>query len=142
MDAEFTSYQCTCDDLETPPPLIYRRNTFTCVIRNYLVYLKVRHLTNYVDTRKLERVLAFTDDNGAFNISWSRNMDDVCVERAGNITLCLSSPVCHTTIAKHLDAQCCLEFIGFVQKHVQVDIMPDDVKASNDFLKFVAPKKF
>lgn len=145
MDVEFAGYRCDCRDLKTPPDtLAYRRDTFTCVVRNYIAYLKARKMTAYVDTRKLERLLVHSSSKcDVFNIAWSGATSDVAAERVDRVVLCVRSPVCRTPIAKHLDAQCCTEFIGFVRKHINADVAAaDDVRASNEFLKWVAPKRF
>lgn len=121
-------------------PLHYNRESFICVLNNYVVYLKSRNLLylkpNIEDLIKKLIISSYNTNSYHIHFSHSTNYDDdLRLQHASRVSLLLLSPTCKTILTKDMEKTCVMEFLQFVRQHVYSDIMDafaaDGIKVMN-----------
>ena len=146
---EFTSYKCNCSETALSATRFsqnYSRETFQCVIVNYIVYLKSRNMGRPDIFKQLHYLSSFHYDEFIIGIVHSR--DNILFDCSNNVKMYLSIQAergLSGAMIKHLDIHCMQEFVQFIDNHNPGTIdekTREQLKASNEYIELLAPKRF
>lgn len=145
----FIGYICRCSNsglAETLKSGAYNQETFQCVIRNYMHYLQSRNMGTLDMLKKLNYLSTF--HNNQFKIDIVHSKDNLLLDCSNNVKIYLSIQAERAltgAMIKHLDIHCIQEFVQFIDKHNTMTIdqnTRNQLKASNEYIELLAPKRF
>ena len=134
----FTPYECHCNLHGIEAPLICNFTSFSCIIKNYFIYLQSRNLFSYINEEIIKKLKHFQKYGGQVQkIRFSANSNSYSklnIISNKTLILALKSPMAVSDLAKITDTICCKEFQNFVSKHCYCDVDTISIKNSDDLI--------
>ncbi|UOT91778.1 KM727_gp14-like protein [Aratus pisonii nudivirus] len=145
----FNYLSCSCSALESGHriPLKLTPERLSCVLNNYMMYLKSRNLWDclyYQYQQEINRNINYpstTVENFKLEYINDNNFVGLCRNnKIFKLYLCNNKFKNH--IVKYIDSNCTSEFVQFVNFHVYNDDMEKDVKFSEEVVNVIKECNF
>lgn len=142
------NYTCKCTNLPEND-VVYLELKFVehtkCILENYLIYLKCRNMSKYINNISLyKRYSNFECNNEIKNFILSKNttLNNEAKINNGKCILFLKHPLCNSPLTQELDLLCCNDFINFIKKHVDCQDFDSEIESADKLNSTITKFKF